>query len=332
VQPAIDLAAKGFCLTKAEASGLNFNRNDFLKYNTRPTAFLRDRPWKEGDTLFQPELAATLTRIRDQGMKGFYEGETARLIAEEMARGGGLITLQDLKDYTAKERETVRFPYKGNEIVSMPLPSSGGLILQQTLKMLEGRDLPKMGFHSPSAVQLIVEAERRAYADRAMFMGDRDFVKVPVKSLVKDSYLEGRMKDFVPGKAGSSETTKAGAIDPESEETTHLSVADRWGNAVAVTTTLNGGYGSKTVVGGAGYVLGPVLGAFLLKLLGQLLPAQEAQGLFYGGALILLLLIGAPFVWLQASQEAAAFNRFTTGPKATTWDALWVELRVEADR
>ena len=265
VQPAIDLAAKGFCLTKAEASGLNFNRNDFLKYNTRPTAFLRDRPWQEGDTLFQPELAATLTRIRDQGMKGFYEGETARLIAEEMARGGGLITLQDLKDYAAKERETVRFHYKGNEIVSMPLPSSGGLILQQTLKMLEGRDLPKMGFHSPSAVQLIVEAERRAYADRAMFMGDRDFVKVPVKALVKDSYLLERMKDFVPGKAGSSETVKAGSIDPESEETTHLSVADRWGNAVAVTTTLNGGYGSKTVVGGAGFLMNNEMDDFSVK-------------------------------------------------------------------
>jgi gamma-glutamyltranspeptidase/glutathione hydrolase len=265
VQPAIDLAAKGYCITKAEASGLNGNRNDFLKYNTRTTAFVRDRPWKEGDTLFQPELASTLTRIRDQGMKGFYEGETARLIVEEMKRGGGLITSQDLKEYTAKERETVRFNYKGHEIVSMPLPSSGGLILHQTLKMLEKRDLPKLGFLNPMAVQLIVEAERRSYADRAMFMGDRDFVKVPVKSLVKDSYLEERMRDFIPGKAGSSSQTLAGAINPESEETTHLSVADRWGNAVAVTTTLNGGYGSKTVVGGAGFLMNNEMDDFSVK-------------------------------------------------------------------
>ena len=265
VQPAIDLATKGFCITKAEASGLNGNRNDFLKYNTRHTAFVRDRPWKEGDTLLQPELAATLTRIRDQGMKGFYEGETARLIVEEMKRGGGLITEKDLKDYTAKERETVRFNYKGHEIVSMPLPSSGGLILQQTLKMLENRDLQRLGFLNPMAVQLIVEAERRSYADRAVFMGDRDFVKVPVKSLVKDSYLEERMRDFVPGKAGSSAQTAAGAINPESEETTHLSVADRWGNAVAVTTTLNGGYGSKTVVGGAGFLMNNEMDDFSVK-------------------------------------------------------------------
>ena len=265
VQPAIDLAAKGFCITKAEASGLNGTRNEFIRYNTRPTAFVRERPWKEGDTLVQPELAATLVRIRDQGMKGFYEGETARLIAEEMKRGGGLITEQDLKDYTAKDRETVRFLYKGHEVVSMPLPSSGGLILQQTMKMLEDRDLHKLGFHHPLAVQLIVEAERRSYADRAVFMGDRDFVKVPVKSLVRDTYLRERMKDFVSGKAGSSAQTGAGAINPESEETTHLSVADRWGNAVAVTTTLNGGYGSKTVVGGAGFLLNNEMDDFSVK-------------------------------------------------------------------
>ena len=265
VQPAIDLAAKGFCITKAEASGLNGTRNEFVKYNTRPTAFVRDRPWKEGDTLLQPELAATLARIRDEGMKGFYEGETARLVAEEMRRGGGLITEQDLREYSAKEREPVRFMYKGHEIVSMPLPSSGGLILQQTMGMLEERDLKGLGFHNPLAVQLIVEAERRSYADRANFMGDRDFVKVPVKTLVSDRYLKGRMGDFVAGKAGSSEVTKAGDIDAESEETTHLSVADRWGNAVSVTTTLNGGYGSKTVVGGAGFLMNNEMDDFSVK-------------------------------------------------------------------
>jgi gamma-glutamyltranspeptidase/glutathione hydrolase len=147
----------------------------------------------------------------------------------------------------------------------MPMPSSGGIIIQQCLKMIENRGIEKMGFHSPDAVQLVVEAERRAYADRATFMGDADFVRVPVKTLVSDTYLQERMKDYIPGKAGSSSVTPAGKINPESEETTHLSVTDRWGNAVSVTTTLNGGYGSHTVVGGAGFLLNNEMDDFSVK-------------------------------------------------------------------
>jgi gamma-glutamyltranspeptidase/glutathione hydrolase len=222
-------------------------------------------PWKAGDTLVQPELAATLTRVRDLGMKGFYEGETARLIVEEMQRGGGLITYEDLKAYQAKEREPVQFPYRGFTVLSMPLPSSGGLIIHQSLKMLESRGIAAMGFHSPAAVQLVTEVERRAYADRASFMGDPDFVKVPVKTLVSDRYLQERMSDYIPGMAGNSSVILAGKVDPESEETTHLSVADRWGNAVSVTTTLNGGYGSRTVVGGAGFLLNNEMDDFSVK-------------------------------------------------------------------
>jgi len=265
IDPAIALAEKGFAVTAAEASSLNSHRSAFLKYSTRPTALVKATPWKAGDTLVQPELAATLRRIREQGMKGFYEGETARLIVEEMQRGKGLISLDDLKAYTASERKAVEFDYRGYRIVSMPLPSSGGLIIQQCLGMLEKYDLKGMGFQTPASVQLITETERRAYADRAEFLGDTDFVKVPVKTLVSADYLAIRMADYRPGVAGNSRSTTAGRIGSESEETTHLSVADRWGNAVAVTTTLNGGYGSHTVIGGAGFLLNNEMDDFSVK-------------------------------------------------------------------
>ncbi|MBM3444637.1 MAG: gamma-glutamyltransferase [Bacteroidetes bacterium] len=265
IQPAIELAEKGFVITAAEANSLNSTKKGFLKYNTRPTAFVKDQPWKAGDTLVQKELAGTLKRIRDNGAAGFYEGETARLITEEMQRGGGIITLQDLRSYTAAERTPVVFDYKGHTIIGMPMPSSGGVLTQQMLKMIENRSIEVMGFHSKESVQLMVEVERRAYADRAEFMGDQDFVKVPVKRLTSDEYLQQRMNDFVAGKATPSTTIQAGAIQPESEETTHLSVADQWGNAVAVTTTLNGGYGSMTVVGGAGFLMNNEMDDFSVK-------------------------------------------------------------------
>jgi gamma-glutamyltranspeptidase/glutathione hydrolase len=212
----------------------------------------------------QEELARTLERIRDQGMNGFYGGETAQLIVEEMQRGGGLITMDDLASYEAIERKPAIFPYKKYQVVTMPLPSSAGIVLPQMLKMTENRKLGKLGFHSPEAVQLMVESERRAYADRAKFLGDADFVKVPVEQLLSESYLEERMKDFVPGKAGNSDITQAGNFS-ESEETTHLSVIDKDGNAVAVTTTLNGGYGCHTVVGGAGFLLNNEMDDFSIK-------------------------------------------------------------------
>jgi gamma-glutamyltranspeptidase/glutathione hydrolase len=263
VEPAIRLA-RGFVITALEARNLNGDKEAFLKNNTRPTAFVRNSPWKAGDTLVQPELERTLIRIRDQGMKGFYEGETARLIVEEMQRGGGLITLEDLANYRAAERKAVTFPYKGYTVITMSLPSSGGVVLQQMLKMTENRNLGRLGFHSPAAVQLMVESERRAYADRAEFLGDTDYVRVPVKKLVSKDYLEQRMKDFVPGVAGNSERTIAGHIS-ESEETTHLSVYDQSGNAVSVTTTLNDNYGSKTVIGGAGFLMNNEMDDFSVK-------------------------------------------------------------------
>jgi gamma-glutamyltranspeptidase/glutathione hydrolase len=198
-------------------------------------------------------------------MEGFYDGETARMIVEEMQRGKGLITADDLKNYKAKERKALVFNYKNFTVITMPLPSSGGIVLQQMMGMVENYPLASYGFHSPQAIQLMVEVERRAYADRAQFLGDADFVKVPVKQLTDKKYLAQRMKDYDPHKAGTSVAVKAGTPMHQSEETTHLSVMDDQGNSVAVTTTLNGSYGSKVVVGGAGFFLNNEMDDFSVR-------------------------------------------------------------------
>lgn len=265
IQPAIDLAEKGFVITGREAASLNSIQDELNEFNTTPSAFQKKEKWKAGDTLIQKDLANTLKRIRDKGAKGFYEGKTARLIADEMKRGGGIISLDDLKNYKAKWRMPHIFDYKGYTVVGMPMPSSGGVLLHQMMKMVEGRPLASYGFLSPEAVQLMTEVERRAFADRAEYMGDADFYKVPVDKLTSDAYLKERMKDYQPGIAGSSKEIKPGKFLKESEETTHLSVIDKDGNAVAVTTTLNNGYGSKTVVGGAGFFLNDEMDDFSSK-------------------------------------------------------------------
>ena len=266
IQPAIELAEKGFIISQHEANSLNSLQNELKKYNTIMPVFVKDNPWKEGDTLVQTDLANTLKRIREKGAAGFYEGETAKLIVEEMKRGGGIISYDDLKNYTAKFREPHTFNYKNYKIVSMPMPSSGGLLLHQMMKMIEKRDIGKMGFHSAEAVQLMIEAERRAFADRAEYMGDDDFYTVPVKELTSEKYLDERMKDFIPGKAGISTATQPGNVFLyESEETTHLSIIDKEGNAVAITTTLNNSYGSRTVIGGAGFFLNDEMDDFSVK-------------------------------------------------------------------
>ncbi len=264
IQPAIDLAEKGFAITAAQASSFNYNKKEFLEQNLSPVAFVKEEKWKAGDILIQKELANTLKRIRDKGQRGFYEGETARLIVAEMQNGKGIITLDDLKNYLAKERTVLSFNYKDYQVISMPLPSSGGVLLEQMMKMIEDRNIASMEFQTAASVQLMTEVERRAFADRGEFLGDPDFVKVPVETLVSKAYLKERMKDYEPGKAGNSKTTKAGVIK-ESEETTHLSVFDAEGNAVAVTTTLNDSYGSHTVVAGAGFILNNEMDDFSAK-------------------------------------------------------------------
>ncbi len=265
IQPAIELAEKGFVITEAEARGLNATMGSFIQNSTKPSAFIKYGGWKTGDTLVQKDLAKTLTRIRDFGQKGFYEGETANLIVAEMKSGKGLITLSDLKNYKTAIRKAMQSTYRGYTILGMPLVSSGGILMQQMLGMMETKNVAAMGFHSWQAVQFMVEVERRAFADRAEFLGDADFVKVPVKRLTSPNYLKERIADFDSSKAGSSKITNHGTINAESEETTHLSVYDKLGNAVSVTTTLNGGYGSRTVVGGAGFLLNNEMDDFSSK-------------------------------------------------------------------
>ena len=265
VQPAIDLAEKGFVLTPGEATSFNGIQNDLKKYNTSDNAFTKST-WRVGDTLVQTELARTLMRIRDNGAAGFYQGKTAELIAAEMSKGGGIITLDDLKNYTAKWRTPHSFDYRGYTIIGMPMPSSGGILLHQMLKMIEPWPIKTFGFLSPESVNLMVEAERRAFADRAEYMGDADFYNVPVDKITSSEYLQMRMSDFQVGVAGNSEQVKPGKIaKKESEETTHLSVIDKLGNAVAVTTTLNNSYGSKTVVTGGGFFMNDEMDDFSVK-------------------------------------------------------------------
>ena len=264
IQEAINLAEKGFALTKAQAADFNNSQAVFIRNNKNKVAFVRETPWKQGDILIQTDLANTLKRIQKNGLKGFYQGETARLIAAEMKSGNGIITEADLKNYKVRERVAMQFPYKDYQIITMPLPSSGGIILQQLFKMTEQKNLASFPFHSKESVQLIVEAERRSFADRGEFMGDEDFVKVPVKTLVSDSYLKMRMADYVAGQAGTSTSVQPGQVK-ESEETTHISIVDAEGNAVAVTTTLNDHFGSKTIISGAGFIMNNEMDDFSVK-------------------------------------------------------------------
>lgn len=265
IQPAIELAENGFVITEREARSLNSIQDDLNEYNTTPSVFQKKEKWKSGDTLIQKDLATTLKRIRDKGARGFYEGATANLIVAEMKRGGGIVSLDDLKNYKAKWRTPHSFNYKGYTVVGMPMPSSGGTLVHQMMKMIEDQPLASYGFLSPQAVQLMTEAERRAFADRAEYMGDADFYKVPESQITSDAYLKQRMKDYQPDIAGNSQQIKAGVLPKESEQTTHLSVIDADGNAVAVTTTLNNSYGSKTVVGGAGFFLNDEMDDFSAK-------------------------------------------------------------------
>ena len=266
IQPAIDLAEQGFAITEREASLLNNQMQYFNDHNKVPTVFQRNTAWKQGDILIQKDLAETLKLIQKNGEKSFYEGKTAELIVAEMKRGNGIITLNDLKNYKVAERKPIVFNYKGNEIVSMPLPSSGGILLAQMLKMSGYENLEKYQQNSTEAVQIMVEAERRAFADRAEFMGDPDFITDNTSMLISDEYLKKRWKSFNVNKATpSSEVGKITPQPKESTETTHISVIDKEGNTVAVTTTLNGLYGSKVVVAGAGFFLNNEMDDFSIK-------------------------------------------------------------------
>jgi gamma-glutamyltranspeptidase/glutathione hydrolase len=263
IEPAIEYAEFGYVITEREAAGLNGQRANFLKNSSAPSAFTK-KEWKAGDTLFQPELAATLKRIQKKGLAGFYEGETADYIVKEMEHSAGIITKEDLKNYHPKFRKPIEFEYRGNHVISFAPPSSGGIIIAQMLQMIAPFNVGAMGANTEASVSLMVEAQRRAYADRAEHMGDPDYWKVPTKTLTSNQYAQDRMKDYVPGVAGSSKVTQAGQVH-ESEQTTHFSVIDAEGNMVSITTTLNDTYGNKTIVAGAGFLLNNEMDDFSVK-------------------------------------------------------------------
>ena len=264
LQPAYELAANGYVITEREARGLNGERKNFLKNSAQACAFTRKENWKAGDTLYQPELAATILRIQQKGKAGFYEGETAAMIVEEIKNSKGLISLEDLKKYTPQFRKPVEFDYRGHHIISFAPPSSGGILIAQMMQMIAPYPVSVMGANSFQSVSLMVEAQRRAYADRAEHMGDQDFWKVPTKTLTSNAYAQDRMKDYQPGVAGNSKNILAGVAN-ESEQTTHFSVIDESGNMVSVTTTLNDTYGNKIIVGGAGFLLNNEMDDFSIK-------------------------------------------------------------------
>jgi gamma-glutamyltranspeptidase / glutathione hydrolase len=266
VQPAIDLALNGFPLTKRQARSFTKLQDTLKRYNTVVPEFLIREKWQENDTIKWLDLGHTLERIRDNGFAGFYEGKTADDIVAEMQRGKGLITHQDLKNYKAVWREAIVSKYKEYKIISMAPPSSGGVALTQLLKSIEKFPVESWGHNSAAYVHLMTEAERRVYADRAAYLGDPDFFNVPVKDLTNEVYVDDRMRTYNPEKATLSSEIKEGRFNlAESKETTHLSVVDKYGNAVAVTTTLNDSYGSAVVVAGSGFFLNDEMDDFSIK-------------------------------------------------------------------
>nr|WP_182512877.1 gamma-glutamyltransferase [Rufibacter quisquiliarum] len=266
VQPAIALAAKGFPLTQKEAKKLNGQRKNFLAYNTRrPDFILKDR-WREGDTLRLPDLARTLERIRDQGRDGFYAGATARLLVEEMKRGKGIITQQDLTDYHAVWRTPLVANVGEYQITAMPPPSSGGIALIQLLTLSQDYPLREWGWNTVKTAHFMVEAERRVYADRSKHFGDTDFFDMPVYGLLDTSYIKSRLRGFSLQKATPSEQVSPGTPPlAEPMHTTHYSIVDPQGNAVSVTTTLNSSFGNKVFVAGAGFLLNNEMDDFSVK-------------------------------------------------------------------
>jgi gamma-glutamyltranspeptidase / glutathione hydrolase len=265
--PAIRLARDGFPVPPDMARDFARHRAQFADYAGSREAFLKDdgSAYQQGEIFQQPQLADTLERISQHGRDGFYQGQTAELIVAEMERGGGLITREDLQAYRSVWREPIVGRYRGHDVYSMPPPSSGGVLLVQMLNMLEPYDVAAKGYGSAAAIHLMVEAARRAYADRAEHLGDPDYYPVPVEMLTSKDYARHRFADFSPERASRSADIGAGSWPDESTETTHVSVMDGDGNAVSYTTTLNLGYGSKIAVQGAGFLLNNEMDDFSAK-------------------------------------------------------------------
>jgi gamma-glutamyltranspeptidase/glutathione hydrolase len=269
LEPAIRLASKGFNLSFEEAWSLNSNRAYFSQFESSSKYFVKNdsSDYVEGERFIQKDLAQTLERIALYGREGFYSGITAELIVEEMEKNGGLIDFSDLRNYKSVWRNPIRISYKEYDLVTMGPPSAGGILLKQMLGMIEPYSIGNYGFNSTESVHLMAEAMKRAYADRSKYIGDPDFVSVPIAALTDSLYIKTRMQDFSWGYSTQSQDIQPGEVSDyfESDETTHYSVVDKFGNAVSVTTTLNGGYGSKVAVGGAGFLLNNEMDDFSSK-------------------------------------------------------------------
>ena len=264
VKPAIDLAMNGYIVTEKQERSFRNKKDDFIKINGENTFYAQD--FKAGDTVKNIALAETLKRISKYGAKGFYEGPVAESLVKRVREAGGIITHEDLIKYKPVWRKPLNFKYKNLNIFSMGPPSSGGVCLGQILKMIEPYNIGQYYHNSEKAIQLIVEAERRSYSDRSKHLGDPDFSQVPYNQLISNNYLNNRMNSFSFDLASQSKDIQAGKITwTESEETTHYSILDQEGNAIAVTTTLNGSYGSKVFVEDGGYFLNNEMDDFSIK-------------------------------------------------------------------
>jgi len=263
VMPAVELAEKGFVITDLDVIELNKYFSDIKKLNPKNKYFQKSTPYVTGDTIKQPDLANTLKRIAIEGRDGFYIGPIAELIVKEMKRGSGIITLEDLKNYKSVWRAPITGKFSGHDIITMPPPSSGGVALMQMLYMLEKLNIKKYKLNSAAYISIVTEVERLAYADRSHHIGDPDFYKVNVSSLLDPGYLWQRAKDIEAMKYTPSANVKPGTT--ESEQTTHFSITDKFGNAVAITTTLNSRFGSKVFVSRAGFLLNNEMDDFSAK-------------------------------------------------------------------
>jgi gamma-glutamyltranspeptidase/glutathione hydrolase len=264
LKPVIALAEKGVIVTEKQEKSMNDYRAAIVKINGPKTLLATE--FKKNDTIKYLALAETLKRILKNGRNEFYKGKTAEILVDYLQKNGGIITLQDLAKYEAKWRKPLQFDYKDLKITSMSPPSSGGICLGQILKMIAPYDLAQMGHNTAASIQVIVEAERRAYADRSQFLGDPDFVKIPAKALLDNAYLKDRMATFNVEKASLSSEIKEGKVTyNESLETTHYSIVDAQGNAVAATTTINDGYGSKYYCDELGFFLNNEMDDFSAK-------------------------------------------------------------------
>jgi gamma-glutamyltranspeptidase / glutathione hydrolase len=268
MEPAMRLANGGFRLKHSHAVSLNNHRERLAQFDESARIFTHDgSDWRKGQLFIQNDLAETLERIARQGRDGFYSGITARLMVQELQRQGGVMTLRDLRNYSSVWRDPIRAEYKGHTFYMMPPPSSGGVVMKQVLGMISALDSEKTGLNSSAYIHLLSEAFRRSFSDRNYYLGDPAFASIPLDTLLSESYLQKRFSTFNADTATPSEEIDHGLIADYGEpaETTHFSVIDRDGNAVAVTTTLNGSYGSYVTVTGAGFLLNNEMDDFSAK-------------------------------------------------------------------